>query len=187
AFPNEINLVKREYGTGLYKTATYFITKSIAELPLFVFGSMIFLSITYFMIGLKDTLEAFLLACIVVNLGSLTAVWLGYTISIIAGDSTMALSVAGPILVPLVLFSGMGINLEDIPDYFQWMKEISWFKNAYQLMMINQWKDYGSIPCPNASHIPINATIPEMCAAISCPYSSGQVILDYNSMEVKPS
>ncbi|GFN89962.1 ATP-binding cassette sub-family g member [Plakobranchus ocellatus] len=31
AFPNEINLVKREYGTGLYKTATYFITKSIAE------------------------------------------------------------------------------------------------------------------------------------------------------------
>ncbi|KAK3770917.1 hypothetical protein RRG08_036516 [Elysia crispata] len=183
SFPGEMSLVRREYGSSLYNTATYFITKSIAELPLNLFTSILFMSITYWMIGLRDTLEAFFIASTVAVTSTLIAVYVGYTISIIAGDSTLALAVASPILIPLMLFSGMMLNIEDIPEVFKWMKELSWFRNGYQLMMINQWKDWGPIQCPNASHIPMNASIVEMCAALSCPYRSGQAILDYNSMK----
>ncbi|KAK3770915.1 hypothetical protein RRG08_036514 [Elysia crispata] len=183
AFPLEMNIVKREFGSGLYLSSTYFFMKSLAELPVFLLSSVLFMSITYWTIGLKDSFEAFLWANIVVALSSVISVWVGYTISIVAGDPTLALSIASPVLIPLILFSGIALNIDDIPDYFKWMKELSWFRNAYQLMMVNQWKDWGPIECPNATHVPVNASLPEMCAAITCPFRDGDIILEYNSLE----
>ena len=29
-----------------------------------------------------------------------------------------------------------------VPDYFIWLRYISWFNYGFEDMMINQWKDY---------------------------------------------
>ena len=32
-----------------------------------------------------------------------------------------------------------------VPAYFIWLKYISWFMYGFEALIINQWKDYGSI------------------------------------------
>jgi hypothetical protein len=44
----------------MYRTDVYFLSKTLAELPFYIFFPALFISIVYFMIGLNSDLEAFL-------------------------------------------------------------------------------------------------------------------------------
>ncbi|GFO08500.1 ATP-binding cassette sub-family g member, partial [Plakobranchus ocellatus] len=110
SFPEEMHLVMREYGSGLYSMATYFFPKVIAELPMFILMSMIFISVDYWMIGFRDEFSAFVTASWVILLAGYTSISVAYLISVATGETTLALSVAAPCLVPLMLFSGLFLN-----------------------------------------------------------------------------
>ncbi|GFS00561.1 ABC transmembrane transporter white [Elysia marginata] len=137
----------------------------------------------YWMMGLYGHFSAFLTASWVVLLAGYTAVTAGYLLSVAAGETTLALSIAAPILIPLMLFSGYFLNADKIPDYLKWLEYMSWFRHASQLLMVNQWDDLGKIPCPEPHEIPENATLPEMCAALNCPYIDGKAVLAYNTID----
>ena len=46
----EVPIFLREHFNGMYRTDVYFLTKQIAEFPLFVLIPVIFLGILYFMV-----------------------------------------------------------------------------------------------------------------------------------------
>ena len=55
----ELPIFLREHFNGMYRTDVYFITKQLAELPVFLMTPVIFVGIIYFMVGLNSEVERF--------------------------------------------------------------------------------------------------------------------------------
>ncbi|KAL8603575.1 hypothetical protein ACOMHN_022527 [Nucella lapillus] len=163
SFPNEITIFLREYGSGLYRTDVYFLAKNLAELPTFILLPIIFMAIDYWMIGLNDTWQAFLIATGIIIIVSNVAVSFGLMISCLAGNVNIALAIAPPILIPFMMFGGFFLNNDSVPIYFVWLKYLSWFKYANEYLMVNQWEGV-SIECGK------NET---------CRYATGNDVLKY--------
>ncbi|XP_012935669.1 protein white [Aplysia californica] len=153
SFPEEMGIVMRELGTGLYRVDIYYIAKIVTEV------------------------RAKVLACYCYRQRVL---W--YVISVITGDTTLALSLTSPVLVPFLLFGGVFLNGDDTPVYFVWLEGVSWFKYSNELMMVNQWEKEEYIECENKTISP-NRTQKEICQALTCQFTSGADVLEYNSMD----
>lgn len=164
-FCAELPVFLRESRSNLYRTDTYFLGKTIAELPLFVLIPVIFTSITYPMIGLRPDFVAFAIALALVTLVANVSTSFGYFISCSSSSISMALSVGPPIIIPFLLFGGYFLNAGSVPKYFEWLSYLSWFRYGNEGLLINQWADLGEgmIACTRA-----NSTCPK----------SGHVILE---------
>ncbi|BFY98581.1 hypothetical protein BsWGS_01621 [Bradybaena similaris] len=181
SFPQEMSIAMREYGTGLYRIDAYFFTKTVAELPLFVMCTLLFVGVTYWMIGLNDSFEAFAVTCGISLYAGLVCVNIGYLISVVTGDTTLALSLASPILIPFMIFGGPFMNGDSTPDYFVWLDALSWFKYSYEIIMIKQWDDLDYIECQNKTVL-TNSSTPGICNTNKCLFRNGDEVLDYYSM-----
>lgn len=62
AITAELPIFLREHFNGMYRTDVYFISKSFADLPLFIILPFIFISIPYFAIGLNPAVDRFFIA-----------------------------------------------------------------------------------------------------------------------------
>ncbi|KAJ6645413.1 Protein white [Pseudolycoriella hygida] len=164
-FCAELPIFLRESRSRLYSTDTYFLGKTMAELPLFLIVPLIFTSITYPMIGLRSSWTSFLIALALVTLVANVSTSAGYLISCASSSTSMALSIGPPIIIPFLLFGGFFLNSGSVPEYFKWLSYISWFRYGNEGLLINQWKDVvdGEISC-----LRTNATCPR----------SGRVILE---------
>ncbi|BFY98583.1 hypothetical protein BsWGS_01622 [Bradybaena similaris] len=178
SFPHELAIFLREYGTGLYRADVYYFTKSIAELPLFCLISILYTTITYWMIGLYASWDAYLIATAVLVLTANVTVSLGYLLSTMCASVTLALAIAPPILIPLMLFGGLFVNNGNIPVYFIWLRALSWFKYANEVLMVNQWQNIHNISCPLQESNEENANKGE-----ECMYKTGEDVLAYTSFD----
>ncbi|CAG0879456.1 unnamed protein product [Darwinula stevensoni] len=162
AFCEELPVFLRENQSGMYRTDAYFISKVVAEFPFSIFFPAVFTAVTYFMIGLNEKIERFLVCTLIMIIVANVSTAFGYMISCVTRSIGLALTVGPPILVPYMLFGGFFINNNSIPVYFIWLKYISWFYYGNEALMINQWKDL-EIDCGDS---------------IGCP-PSGDAILEY--------
>lgn len=144
-FPVETKIFLREKEKEIYCTSVYFLAKSLVEIPIYSVLTIILLSIAYWMSGLKETSEAFFLACGIGLLICHTSVSFGYLVST-ATDSLSSAIAAGPILIlPLLMFGGFFVSNNTIPDSLKWLKYMSWFNFGFENLMINQWRDVKEI------------------------------------------
>lgn len=58
----------REHRNGMYRTDVYFLSKTLAELPLFILMPVMFTTICYYMVGLNPGIDKFLTTCAIVTL-----------------------------------------------------------------------------------------------------------------------
>ncbi|XP_052773368.1 protein white-like [Mya arenaria] len=165
SFPIETPIFLREYGNGLYRVDVYFFCKSISELPSFVIIPLVFCAITYWMVGLYASFEAFCVFTGVLLLVSNIAVSFGYIVSAAANSVSTALAIGPPLMIPLLMFGGFFLNSDSIPVYFIWLEYLSWFKYANELLAVNHWKNIDSIECSSSSS--------------QCLYSDGDSVLNY--------
>ncbi|XP_013391243.1 protein white [Lingula anatina] len=149
-FPLEMPVFRREHHNGMYRADVYFLGKMAAELPIFLFLPVIFVTISYWMIGLYPTADAFFYSMAVVTLVTLVAVSWGYIVSCVTDDIVISTAIAPPSIMPLLLFGGFFLNNASIPPYFTWLSSISWFTYANELLVTNQWANYGNITCAGA-------------------------------------
>uniref|UniRef100_A0A0P4VZS6 ABC-2 type transporter transmembrane domain-containing protein n=2 Tax=Scylla olivacea TaxID=85551 RepID=A0A0P4VZS6_SCYOL len=156
-FCTELPIFLREHFNGMYRTDVYFISKNLAELPLTIFLPLLFVSIVYYMIGLYAPAENFFICAGLLILVANAAVSFGYMISCLARNLNIALAIAAPLLIPLMLFGGLFLNVDSIPVYFIWIRYISWFNYGNEALIINQWQNVKNITCPPDQ-------IPDMCA-----------------------
>ncbi|KAL1497603.1 hypothetical protein ABEB36_008533 [Hypothenemus hampei] len=178
-FSTELPIFLREHKNGMYRTDVYFLGKTLADIPIFIFLPLLFLSITYFMIGLNSEMPRFFIACAIIVLVANAATSFGYFISCISSTLSMALSIGPPLLLPFLLFGGFLLNIESIPIYFEWLSYLSWFKYGNEALLINQWNNVTNIQCP-----PGNSTCPKNGRVILEYYNfkSGHLILDILSL-----
>lgn len=146
-FPMEIPVFQREYDSKLYSIEIYFLCKTLADIPFQILFPFIFITIDYWMIGLCDDVSKYFIACGIVILISNVAASFGYMISCLARTVTAALALAPPLMVPLMIFGGIFVNNKSIPSYFVWLKYLSWFKYATEILTVDQWIDVKNITC----------------------------------------
>lgn len=164
-FCGELPVFLRESRSQLYRPDTFFLGKTLAELPLFLLVPFLFTSITYPMIGLLPGVDHFLVAVAIVTLIANTATSFGYMISCASRTTSMALALGPPIIIPFLLFGGFFLNAASVPFYFEWLSYLSWFRYGNEALLINQWASVGEgmIECTRSNQ--------------TCP-SSGHVILE---------
>lgn len=165
-FCSEFPIFLREHTNGMYRTDVYFLCKTIAEIPLFTVLPVVYISVCYYMIGLNPDVTRFFTAMAILVLVAHVVLGFGYLISCATTSVSMAMSVGPPLIIPFLLFGGFFLNISSIPIYFKWLSYFSWFRYAFEALMINQWSGITEITCGED--------------ALSCP-SSGAVVLEiYN-------
>ncbi|XP_045168960.2 protein white-like [Mercenaria mercenaria] len=169
SFPLEAAVFSREYRSGLYGVDIYFMCKVLAELPSFVIIPAVFCGISYWMVGLYSSLEAFLMFTAVLLLVANVSVSYGYIVSTMSNSVSMALALAPPMMMPLFMFGGFFVNTETNPVYFIWLEYLSWFRYSNELLVVNQWDNIDTITCDSN-----NAT-----ASNRCLYKNGQQVINY--------
>uniref|UniRef100_A0A0K8SNK1 Protein white n=1 Tax=Lygus hesperus TaxID=30085 RepID=A0A0K8SNK1_LYGHE len=150
-FCGELPVFLREHLNGMYRTDVYFLTKTMAEVPIFIAVPMIFTTVIYYMVGLNAPFSRFLCALIVMILVSNVAASFGYFISCISSNMSVALSVGPPIVIPFLLFGGFFLNAGSVPAYLTWLSDLSWFKYGNEALLINQWEGVENITCSRAN------------------------------------
>ena len=79
----EMPIFLREHFNGMYRTDVYFLSKTLAELPLYVFFPILFTSICYYMVGFYPGFDRFLITCGIVTLVSNVACSFGKSLLLI--------------------------------------------------------------------------------------------------------
>ncbi|XP_074659151.1 protein white-like isoform X2 [Tubulanus polymorphus] len=153
-FPTEMPLYFRDYSNGMYRPIIYFTCKSLAELPIFIGLPALFVVVSYWMVGLYPDAGKFFVCLVTVIIVANTAVSFGYMISTCSSTVKIAMSLAPPLTIPLMLFGGFFLNSGSIPKFLEWLKYLSWFQYANEILVINQWDQVTSIACSN-----INSTL----------------------------
>ena len=146
-FPAEFPVFIKEHKLGMYRTDVYFLSKTLAELPWYVLSPTIYVLIMYWMVGLHNNAATFFTFYALVLLTANCALSFGYFISCMSPSVQVATGIGPPLIMPFMLFGGFFIKDRSIPEYFIPLKWISWFKYAFECVIINQWQDVTSIDC----------------------------------------
>ncbi|VVD00448.1 unnamed protein product [Leptidea sinapis] len=120
-FCSELPIFIREHHSGMYRADVYFLSKTLAEAPVFATIPLVFTTVAYYMIG--------------------------YLISCASSSVSMAASVGPPIIIPFMLFGGFFLNSGSVPPYLGWISYLSWFRYGNEALLINQWTGVESIAC----------------------------------------
>ncbi|XP_008323546.2 broad substrate specificity ATP-binding cassette transporter ABCG2 [Cynoglossus semilaevis] len=144
-----------EYISGYYRLSVYFLSKVMADmLVLRTFPAIIFSCVSYFLIGLKPTVEAFFLFMFSVMLVSYTATSMVFAIS---ADQTVV-AIANIFLtitfVFMMIFAGLLVNLPSVASWLSWLKYLSIPRYGLSALQINEFTDLVFCHGLNISTIP---------------------------------
>ncbi|KAF8948563.1 hypothetical protein BGZ47_004077 [Haplosporangium gracile] len=137
----ERSLFLRERAAGMYRTSSYFLAKTIVETLSYTVLSVIFVVITYFLIGLKGSLIYYFVA---------VAVFVNVALSLIAAigagaeNAEVGMNLLSLINTMAMLFSGFIVSRIDIPRGWIWAFWASYYQWAFSGMLGNEFDD-GSV------------------------------------------
>ncbi|XP_038625105.1 broad substrate specificity ATP-binding cassette transporter ABCG2 [Tachyglossus aculeatus] len=156
-FVVEKKLFLHEYISGYYRVSAYFFGKLLSDLlPMRMLPSIIFTCITYFMLGLKPTVEAFFIMMFTLMMVAYTASSMALAI---AADQTVV-AVANLLVtisfVFMILFSGLLVNLTTIGSWISWLKYFSIPRYSFAALLHNELK--GLNFCPGINGTSENST-----------------------------
>lgn len=138
-FPHERAIFMKERASGMYTLSSYFMAKIVGDMPMELILPVIFLTITYWMSGLRQELGAFLLTVIVVLGYVLVSQGLGLAFGAMIMDSKQASTIVTVTMLAFVLIGGFYVH--NIPPCISWMRYISSTFYAYKLLISIQYGD----------------------------------------------
>jgi len=148
----------------------------IAESFIYILVPFIDFGVPYFIIGLNPAAERFFRGAAIEILVANSAVSFGYFVSCLAGTTQIALAIAGPLNIPLLLFGGFFLKNNTAPKWLSFFQYLSWFNYGNEALTINQWEGvkFNNTNC--------NTTVIEMLDIrdFSGPCTGEDVINSYN-------
>ncbi|XP_034021031.1 broad substrate specificity ATP-binding cassette transporter ABCG2-like isoform X2 [Thalassophryne amazonica] len=139
-FIAERKLFIHEYISGYYRLSVYFLSKMLSDIiTLRTMPAIIFSCVTYFMIGLKQTVTAFFCFMLSVMLVSYTAT--SMTLAISADQTVVAIANIFMTItfVFMMIFAGLLVNLPSIASWLVWLKYFSIPRYGFSALQINEF------------------------------------------------
>jgi len=140
-FTMELPIFMREHFNGMYRTDVYFVSKMIAESFVYILFPFLSFTIPYFAVGLNPAADRYFTGAGILVLVANSAVSFGYFVSCLASSTQVALAIAAPMSIPLLLFGGFFLKNGSVPDWLGWIGYLSWFMYGNEALTINQWRD----------------------------------------------
>ncbi|KAF9129749.1 hypothetical protein BGW39_003856 [Mortierella sp. 14UC] len=134
----ERSLFLRERAAGMYRTSSYFFAKTIVETLSYTVLSVIFVVITYYLIGLHGSLIYYFVG---------VAVFVNVALSLIAAigagaeNAEVGMNLLSLINTMAMLFSGFIVSRTDIPRGWIWAFWASYYQWAFSGMLSNEFAD----------------------------------------------
>ncbi|XP_038906086.1 ABC transporter G family member 9-like [Benincasa hispida] len=145
-FSREQKILEKERSSGMYRLSSYFMSKSANDLPMELALPTIFTLIVYWMTGLKPTLPHFLATLFTILLNVLAFQGFGFALGALIMDQTAATILGSVLALAFVLTSGFFV--QNVPQFFAWIKYLSIGHFTYKLLLISQFKADDTYPCP---------------------------------------
>ncbi|KAG0005429.1 hypothetical protein BGZ80_007768 [Entomortierella chlamydospora] len=134
----ERSLFLRERAAGMYRTSSYFMAKTIVETLSYTILSVVFVVITYYLIGLHGSLIYYFVT---------VAVFVNVALSLIAAigagaeNSEIGMNILSLVNTMAMLFSGFIVSRTDIPRGWIWAFWASYYQWTFQGMLVNEFSD----------------------------------------------
>jgi len=130
-FPSERAVFLREYAARQYRVAPYFLSKTLAEMPVVLVGQVLTFLVAYWIMGLHGSFAG--LVAITWALGVASSS-LALVIGCGVASGQKALQLAPLALIPQMLFSGLFLPVEKIPLSLRWVEYLCPLRYAINLL-----------------------------------------------------
>uniref|UniRef100_A0A2P2I873 ATP-binding cassette sub-family G member 1-like n=1 Tax=Hirondellea gigas TaxID=1518452 RepID=A0A2P2I873_9CRUS len=149
-FPMEMNVLVREYLNRWYSLKSYYIAKTVADLPFQIGFPLVSVLITYCMTDQPMELWRVCLFTFFCIMTSLVAQSIGLTIG--AAFTVQESVFLGPSsIVPMLLFSGFFIQFNTIPVYMRWITYLSFVRYGFEGALLSVYGfGRGDLECSEA-------------------------------------
>ncbi|XP_047320287.1 ABC transporter G family member 14-like [Impatiens glandulifera] len=144
-FPQERAILVKERSSGMYRLSSYFLAKSVGDLPLELALPTAFTLILYFMGGLNPKPQAFCLSLVVILFNVLVSQSLGLAFGAILMDVKKATTL-GSVTTLVFLIAG-GYYVQKIPPFIAWLKYLSYSYYCYKLLLGVQYGENDYYEC----------------------------------------
>ncbi|CAL8995433.1 unnamed protein product [Prunus brigantina] len=144
-FPQERRMLIKERSSGMYKLSSYFLARTVGDLPLELALPTAFVVIIYWMGGLKPDPFTFILSLLVVLYNVLVSQSLGLAIGAILMDIKQATTLAS--VTTLVFLIAGGYYIQQIPAFIIWLKYLSYSYYCYKLLLGVQYDEDDYYEC----------------------------------------
>lgn len=144
-FPQERAMLIKERSSGMYRLSSYFLARTIGDLPLELALPTAFVFIIYWMGGLKPDPSTFILSLLVVLYNVLVSQSLGLAIGAILMDIKQATTLAS--VTTLVFLIAGGYYIQQIPPFIVWLKYLSYSYYCYKLLLGVQYNEDDYYEC----------------------------------------
>lgn len=136
AFPLEKITFLRERASNTYFTTPYLISKLLVELPLNFLTALLTLLVSYWTIGLGGNFFYLTMAIFLLMEAAISSALL---IGTIASNAKAALELAPVMLVPQILFLGFFIQINQLPEWLQWVRWVVATKFGIDLALVTEF------------------------------------------------
>ena len=140
-FPLERPMFLREYATGTYGAAPYFLSKTLVEIPVSLIQTTLVFLCTYWTLGFTGN---FVFLVLYGTLLGMVAASIALVVGAVADSVQAAMQFTPVIFVPQILFSGVFVPISDIPASLRWVQYLCSLKYAINLVALAEFHD--SIP-----------------------------------------
>ncbi|GJR98228.1 ABC transporter G family member 9-like protein [Tanacetum coccineum] len=146
-FPQEREMLAKERSSGMYKLSSYFMSRTIGDLPMELVLPTLFCILTYWMAGLKPDAGSFLYALFTILLSVLVSQGLGLALGAIVMDLKSA-TVLGSVIMLSFTLAG-GYYVQNVPPFISWIKYVSISQHTYKLLLGSQYEKDQTYQCGN--------------------------------------
>ncbi|KAK4795800.1 hypothetical protein SAY86_028126 [Trapa natans] len=144
-FPQERRMLLKERNSGMYHLSSYFISRTVGDLPLELALPTAFVFIIYWMGGLKPDPATFILSLLIVLYSVLVSQSLGLAFGAILMDVKQATTLAS--VTTLVFLIAGGYYIQQIPAFIVWLKYLSYSYYCYRLLLGVQYGEDDRYEC----------------------------------------
>ncbi|KAL7620149.1 FAD-dependent urate hydroxylase [Parahypoxylon ruwenzoriense] len=138
-FAAERLLFVRERANGYYSPITYFVAKVLLDIiPLRIIPPILMGAIIYPMTGLIPDAPHFFTFMLILVLFNMAAAAICLFIGIVCKDSSVANLIGSLVMLFSLLFAGLLLNHDAIPDAALWLQSLSIFHYGFEALIVNE-------------------------------------------------
>ena len=140
AFLVEREIFIRERRNAYYRVLPFSLSHSLVGIPFIYLIAFSFSAISYFMMNLHETAEAYFYFTIVLGLSLMCAEGMVTSISAVTPSFIVGIAIGAAMFGFYMLVCGFFLRKTNIPDYWIWMYYIVFHRYAFEGFMVNQFE-----------------------------------------------
>ncbi|KAH9331658.1 hypothetical protein KI387_003766 [Taxus chinensis] len=137
--PEESVMLVKERSSGMYRLSSYLVARAAGDLPMELILPTLFVTLSYWMGGLKSEGTTFFLTLLVTLYNVVVSQSMGVALGAAIRDAKQAAAFASVTVMTFLLLGGYYI--QTVPPFIAWLKYVSIHYHVYKLLLGVQYTE----------------------------------------------